>query len=317
MKLQTFVTDVIEALGGVVVPVEYALCHALIPEEYQSYFHNKTEIELSFDYEVAQENPQSEFVTFGSYILDQVLALVHQKPVHTLRFAQVDRLTLGQPLKKIKHFLKEPGDIAIKSERAVLGAWGVFQFRIVYVSDEKEEQRHQVWVDLITGHVSEAMKAKQNRIMYEEEPADTLPVPHLLDMAEGFQTAYQYAKHQAKQERANRLQDNAIEKDIDRIQTYYAELLHENEQRMARKGLKEEKKAELQAKAKAIQLERDKQLQDIKNRHNIHIDISLDHSITYFIPVLEYKVCTRFRGEQKEQTLYYNPIIKEFAVKHR
>jgi hypothetical protein len=314
MKLQTFVTDVIEALGGVVVPVEYALCQALIPEEYKSYFQNRTEIELSFDYEVAQENPQSEFVTFGSYILDQVLALANRKPVHSLRFVEVDRLSVGQPLKKIKNFLGETGDITIESERHVFGAWGVFQFRVMYVADEKEELRQQVWVDLITGHVSEEMETEQNRIVYAKEPSDTLPFPETLDMMKAFQTAYHYAVQVEEKEKDSRLQDIAFQKDIDRIQTYYDELLQENEQRAARKGLKEETKAALQAKSKAIQLERDKQLQEIKNKYDIQIDISLDHSITYFIPVLKYEVCTRFRGKQKDETLYYNPIIKQFAV---
>lgn len=79
MQLQQFVTETVENLGGMVMPVEYALCHVLIPETYASYFQNKTEHKLSFDFEVAQENPDSEFVTFGSYVLEQLLAIVRDK----------------------------------------------------------------------------------------------------------------------------------------------------------------------------------------------------------------------------------------------
>ena len=100
MQLQSFVTEVIESLGGVVIPVEYALCQVLVPDSYKEYFQNKTELELAFDFEVFEENPQSEFVTFGSYVLDQVLLLANQKAMSTLRFAEVLQLKLANPIKQ-------------------------------------------------------------------------------------------------------------------------------------------------------------------------------------------------------------------------
>ncbi|MDC3425040.1 hypothetical protein NC797_11040 [Aquibacillus sp. 3ASR75-11] len=135
MELQKFVTKVIEGFGGVVEPVEYALCQVLIPEEYKSYFQNKTELELAFDFEVAQENPQSEFVTFGSFILEQVQTIANQQAISTLRFAEVERQTLANPLKKITHFLQEEnGKINILDEINVMGVWAVFQFHITSYS---------------------------------------------------------------------------------------------------------------------------------------------------------------------------------------
>lgn len=41
MQLQQFVTETIEELGGVVIPVEYALCQVLIPKNYASFFKTR------------------------------------------------------------------------------------------------------------------------------------------------------------------------------------------------------------------------------------------------------------------------------------
>jgi hypothetical protein len=314
MQLQKFVTDVIEGIGGVIVPVEFALCQVLIPEEYKKHFQNKTELELSFDFEVAQENPDSEFVTFGSYVLDQVLAIANQRAVTTLRFAEVDRLTVADPIKKMKGILKNnDGKFIITEERPVLGVWAVFQFQIAFVSDEKVEKAKQVWINLLTGEVSETMKHEQNRIVYQEEPIYSYPVPVDINLADGFKKAYQQAKFEAESENKLRMQENQMQKDLERIDSYYKELLVENNKKADRKGSSLEKKKEILDKAKAIELERDKQIQEITDKYNGKTEIALDHGLLYFIPLLQYKVEIQHRSDKKERTLYYNPITKQIT----
>ncbi len=291
MQLQQFVTEVIEELGGVVDPVEYALCQVLIPETYASYFQNKTELELSFDFEVAQENPESEFITFGSYVFEQLLSIVQQKATSTLRFAELERLELGNPLKKLTEFLKdEPGKISILEEKPVLGAWAVFQYHLTYIADEKFQDNQQVWVNLLTNEISLDMKLEQNRIVYKQEPIYTLPLAAPINMNAALEEATKYVSDLSEQYKNEQSPKKTIEKDIDRITNYYKELLSENEKRATRKGLSEEKKAELAAKSEAIELERGKQLQEIYNKYNGHIEMNLDNGILYFIPLLQYHV---------------------------
>lgn len=313
MRLQKFVTDVIEGMGGVVQPVEYALCQVLIPEEYKSYFQDKTELELAFDFEVAQENPQSEFITFGSYILEQILAIANQTAVNSLRFAEIERRTLANPLKKITDFLHgENGKISILDEIHVMGVWAVFQFHIAFVSDEKEEGAEEVWINLLTGEQAETMKKEQNSIIYESNPLYNYPIPAELDMEKAFATAYNHVKTKTEIQQKQRIQGEQLQKDVDRIETYYQELLHENNRRTQRKGLSESKIQEITAKSKAIQVEMDKQTEEIRKKYQGQVDISIDHGIMYFVPLLQYDIEILFRSERKEQTLYYNPITKKF-----
>lgn len=313
MQLQKFVTDVIEGLGGVVIPVEYALCQVLIPEEYRSFFQGKTALELAFDFEVAQENPQSEFVTFGSYILEQVLIIANQKAVNTLRFAEVERLTLANPIKKITQFLKdENGKVTIIDESIVMGVWAVFQLHIALVSDEKVEKAEQIWVNLITGEISELMNEEQNRIIYKSAAMYHYPIPTNLNMDKAYHTAYQHALASIETQQKQRHQDQQLQKELYRIESYYKELLVENERRAMRKGLKDEKLQEIEEKSKAIELEKDKQVQEMKQKYHAKIEIVLDHGILYFVPLLQFNIDIQFRSEHKERTLYYNPITKQF-----
>lgn len=313
MQLQQFVTETIEELGGVVIPVEYALCQVLIPKNYASFFQNKTELTLAFDFEVAQENPNAEFVTFGSFFLEQLLTIVHQNATCTLRFAEIERLKLGNPLKKITEFLaNRQGKITILEEQPVLGVWAVFGYNVTFVADERIESVEQVWVNLQTNEIDLFMKQEQNRIVYKQTPLYTYPISGSIDILQALNAATKYVQslvEKQKSEQSNRL---ILEKDVERITNYYSELLAENEKRSNRKGLSEDKVKEIKTKSEAIKLERDKQLQEIYNKYNGQIELNLDNGILYFIPILEYKIEVVFRGEAKEQKLYYNPVTKSF-----
>jgi len=313
MQLQQFVTETIEELGGIVIPVEYALCQVLIPKDYASFFQNKTELTLAFDFEVAQENPNAEFVTFGSFILEQLLTIVHQNATCTLRFAEIERLKLGNPLKKITEFLaNRQGKITILEEQPVLGVWAVFGYNVTFVADERIESVEQVWVNLQTNEIDLFMKQEQNRIVYKQTPLYTYPISGSIDILQALNAATKYVQslvEKQKSEQSNRL---ILEKDIERITNYYSELLVENEKRSNRKGLSEDKVKEIKTKSEAIKLERDKQLQEIYNKYNGQIELNLDNGMLYFVPILEYKIEVVFRGDAKEQKLYYNPVTKNF-----
>ena len=313
MQLQQFVTEIIEEIGGIVEPIEYALMNVLIPEPYTAYFQNRSEMLLAFDFEVAQENPEAEFVTFGSFLLEQVLAIVEKQALSAIRFAEIDRLDIGNPLKKISEFLmNEQGRIHIEEERSVFGSWAVFNYQLSYISDEKIEKTDQVWVNLLTNEISPTMKEEQNRIVYKQELLYTYPLAVKMDLAKALDIATVFVKEEAEREKNSESKSAAYKNDVLRIKNYYMDLLIENEKRGRRSGLSKKKQDEIKAKSRAIELERDKQLKDIYNKYHEQIEIKLDNGILYLIPLLEFKVKMDFRGVNKHKLVYYNPIIKQF-----
>lgn len=315
MNLQKFVTDVIEAIGGIVIPLEYALCQVMVPESYRDLFQGRTEMGLAFDLEVAEENPQAEFVTFGSYLFEQMIALVHRHAVSTIRFADIDTPMLSGALDKIRRFLnKENGVFSLSSERIVTGVWASFAFRVAYVSDEKEEEFKQVWIDMNRGAVCEDMLQKHHLIPYVDRPTHFPPVTCPLNMASALRLAYTHVKHQAESTRRKRARQMEMEREIRRITDYYADLSEETIKRSGRKGLSEDKRQELHDKSQSIELEQQKQIREIENNYNVRAETALDHGILVMVPLLEYVVSIRNRNVQRDVKLHYNPILKQFCV---
>ena len=318
MDLQKFVMEAIEAMGGAVVQTEYALCEAIVPDQWKEIFQGRTECLLAFDFEVAEENPAAEFVTFGSYIFEQIVALVRRRPVSGIRYVDIERPTLHAPLEKIKRHLKdEAGAMQLKSERQVLGAWVEFSFRIHYVSDEKEETFEQVWINLNNGHVDEQMQAHKDFIPYAASPSpllEGLALPDTAGLSSALLTAYRHAKQLANRGLNRRMRQEELDKEFKRITDYYDDLAAEMTKRGERRGLSAEKVKELADKADAIRLEKAKQLDDIKRKYTVRSEVGLDHGLLYFAPVIAYTVEIEFRKQRKQLHLQYNPLLKQFTV---
>ncbi|MDI3257914.1 MAG: hypothetical protein QJR01_09370 [Kyrpidia sp.] len=315
MDLQKFVTSVIEAMGGIVVPVEYALCQVIIPEAYKDMFQGREELELAFDFEVAEENPRAEFVTFGSYLFDQMMALVRRHAVSTVRFADTDPPALSGALDKIRRFMTgERGVFSLRSERPVMGVWAVFSFRIGYVSDEREEEFSRVWVDLNRGVVDEDMGRLEDLIPYTDTPIHHLPVVCRIDLPSAFERAWEHVARQAERGRRQRVRQLELDRERKRIADYYEDLALEIVKRSERRGLTAEKRKELLDKAQSVELERQKQLAEIERTYNIRTETALDHGVLVMAPLLEYVVSISDRRAEREWTVYYNPILKKFTV---
>ena len=315
MNLQSFVTSVFEAIGGIVLPVEYALCEVLIPEEYKSLFQDKSELLLAFDFEVAEENPAAEFVTFGSYILDQLLEIIKSKTISTVRYIIVDKLSLSDPADKIKKYLNiNRGSIEILEEQEILAGFAALTFTTGYTVDERSEKHTEIWVDLLTGKVCEKMMECKSGIFYEEKPEGIYPVKDFVSLMSAFEAAFIKLKEIIEKTKNEYKDDDLFTNDTKRIQEYYKDLHKDNLKRMQRKGISDEKIKELQSKEITLSLEKQRQLKEIKEKYSVSVDLSLDYGIVYFMPAILYKVKITADHNEEEKQFYYNKITKEFSA---
>lgn len=313
LKLQQFTTQVIEALGGVVEPVEYGLCQVMLPEEHKELFQGKTELELSFDFEVFQENPQSEFITLGSYYLEQLLQLARERAISAIRFVEVDRLKLANPQEKIKLFLNCPGEVKITKEEKTLGAWVAFNFRVTYTFEEKWESTEKIWIDLVKGKVDPEMALKKEILFCQPHLDYKYPYIGEFDIISTLEKSYNFIQEKAEEKRLQQVNTLELNRELERIKNYYNELKAENVKKLMRKGINEKRKNDLEAKTKSIELELAKQEEEMKNKYHGRVELNLDHGLIYFIPMLTYQVETNLRGTTKETTLNYNFLLKKFS----
>ena len=71
VKIRSFVTKCLESVGAIVDFSEYDYAQVLIPDELARHFDGETYFNLAFDFDVARQHEDGEFVTYGSYFLDR------------------------------------------------------------------------------------------------------------------------------------------------------------------------------------------------------------------------------------------------------
>jgi hypothetical protein len=105
--------------------------------------------------------------------------------------------------------------------------------------------------------------------------------------------------------------DKKLGREIERITDYYEDLQEENMRRMERKGISEQRIAELKDKSASLVLERDHQIREITEKYSVKAEVYLENGIIYFIPETEYTINITDKGLAGERKLYYNHIIKD------
>ena len=292
---------------------EYALAHVLIPDKYAHRFSGKTELLLAFDYEVAQENPDAEFVTFGSEILETLLDISITEPVSDIRHVIVDRIEIANPEEKITNLLQHSvqGRFSIKlvSERPVMGIWAGFAFRTKFFSNESFEESRVIWINMITNSIDTLLP--KTTLFFEKKSIYDYPYAKIGTFSKAYELALTHMERIAKKIADDAIPEVSISRETERLQTYYEELIAENQRRLFRKGITEERQADIAQKEEALRLEMNRQINEIKDNMIPKPMITIEHGITLHIPIIELICNIEDRNTKKEQTFYYECLTKQ------
>ena len=312
MNLQQFVTEVIVSCGGMVEESGYALCFAVVPESFAFLLGGRTENWLAFDYEVALENPESEFVNFGGHIVDLCLDFALSHAVSAIRYVIVDRPVPSNPMERMrKHLsLREKMKLEILNEQIVYKPWLVLSFRYYFLSDEKQVQFRTIWMD--TGNFSRSFDMAQAVLFYHSEPVKAFPLMHPPELPVSLLKAYDSAKEEAAGIAAGLKDSGGLETDMKRIRNYYDDLeqdIHFKKHRI--KALPDEEYIkEQEHKLSLLKMERDRQLAEIMDKYTVKTEIQLDNGILCYLPVAAYQL--RMEGNVIAE-LYYNPVLRNWS----
>ncbi|GHV41004.1 hypothetical protein FACS189490_07100 [Clostridia bacterium] len=312
MTIFEFVEMTVNAMGGVIEPLEFALCAALIPEEYKDRFQGKTELLLAFDYDVAQENEGSEFVSYGSYIFDQIFEIARTGARCAHRYVNIDRLEVSEPETKIKRYLGiDAGTVKILSRDAGIGLWIVYNFSVQFIADEIREETIEVCVNLVNGKIDNSIAVRL--IPFESDSSIvTLPYFEYADSAEAYQLAASEADRLARRKPEIQSDKQEIVKETARISRYYDEMISENKHRAGRKGLSPDKLAEIADRGSSLSMEKDKQIAEITEKLTTKIFPTLENTIVCHVPQLRFMCEIRDRRDNYGKAVFFDPIFKRF-----
>ena len=311
MDVAQLVTNIIETMDGAIEFTEYALARVLLPDEYKIRFQNRTDIVLAFDYEVAEEHPEAEFITFGSETLENLIDIALNTPMSDVRYAVIDRIDVANPEERISRSLALKGrsDVAVLSKRVLMGIWSVFVFRARYISSESFEEERQIWVNMLTGMIDTVMP--NYNVFFEREALYTYPYANVCAFSDAYSTAAAHMSKLTSETAENIVSPIHVVRETERIESYYKDLIAENGHRLSRKGLTAENELAVRAKHKALLQEKERQINEIRENMIPRTSVYLAHGITIHVPVVELVCNIGGRQGNEQRTFYYECLTKQ------
>ncbi len=140
--LEQFLTDYVGAISGLVDEIEPQVYDVLLPD-------GDKPLRVAFDPEALPEHPSAQLLTFGSALLDELLANAQARGRTAVAFlddVQVSPYGLDQ---RLQRDLVLPDGVALQTVdvRPLYVTHSLFWFEITYLGDEKEQALLPVAID--------------------------------------------------------------------------------------------------------------------------------------------------------------------------
>jgi hypothetical protein len=274
--LEAFVRDYLETLGGAWDEVEPQVYDVLLPPEGSS---EGGVLRLTFDPEALPEHPGSQLASFGTPLVDRLLAdsmrrgrsarfylLGLNLNPHNLAGKLRKALTLGSGL-----------ELALGRVRALHFTQAVYWFRAEFISDQREQTLLPMGIDL--HYLREVRHLEQliDPARLAEKPAQPLPEARRAGLGAGYETAREHALPTLAalaNVRGRELAERR-ERQIERMSRYYADLRGELDEQLQRSRKAEEAAARRDERRAAIDREEQVRIAELRQKSTLRAEIRL------------------------------------------
>lgn len=313
IDLQRYFLDLFQCSGAVTEVAGFSLVEALLPEDIAAVLEVPAHVLLAFDYEVAMENPEAEFVTFGSPLLDKAILLGKNLGKAAKKYAAPEHLTVPpnmlEKVEKRVDFVRcrKPSLLSASLLRC---EYIRFDFTVRFLSDEKQEAIYPVLVDTLAAReVSYQMDwLKSIFFAAEVEPLGQIPPGSHC----GYGKAYQIAKDGLSQAVEKDLADfrqrmaGYLQGEEKRLQAYYVGTKAEISRRMSRLDAGDPRRQKLEQKMAATEADYQKRLKDVRNKFQVAVEAELDSLVVYVLPKVKLQVQVQHKTQTAVVEFFYN-----------
>lgn len=320
-SIQDFVVRTLESFGALIEQKGYALIEALVPDFLAEKFNGRNLLNLAFDYEVARENRDSEFVTFGSFILHEVTELALSKGRAVEFFIPVERLDLAP---RIEEMLRESVYFA-KCRPPRLKNWFFlehcyynFNFHCVYHSDENQEEILPVLVDMSTGRQDDEVQellCEMEKVLPAEKRQHILPQAPVISDGDAYAFACAAAKPRIsdKMERISAAQAVLKNREMARVSRFYEDTIKDLEKKLA-KTQDEKRIARIKQQIEAARADKIRRCQDVEEKYSVNAEVFLDSIVIYRLPKLHLNLEIQQKDEFFEFEVLYNTLSRKIET---
>jgi hypothetical protein len=274
--LEAFVRDYVETTGGDWEEVEPQVYDVLLPA---GPGEDREIVRVAFDPEALPEHPGAQLASFGTPLLDRLLAGAQERG-RLARFYLVGlNLTPHDLERRVRRAITlTPGlELRVEKVRPLYFAQAVYWFRAIFVSDQKEEDVVPVALDLHYGRQVRHMEALLDPARLAEEP--TLPLAEA--RRESVAAAYPAARERALRTvaalantRARELNER-LERQVARMRQYYADLREELEEQARRTAARGDDTAAFASRREALEREERLRIAELRQKNSLRIELRL------------------------------------------
>jgi hypothetical protein len=286
--LEAFLRDYAEITGGVWDEVEPQVYDLMLPGG--SAAGEPEMVRLVFDPEAIPEHPGAQLASYGTPLIDQLLA----DAVNRGRHLDVYRVGLNVPVQGMEDRLRRavtlPAGYALKVERArpMHFPQAVFWFEATFVSDQKEQDLLTVAIDLHHGRQVRHLEELLDRAHLAERPWTPMAeAPH-----PGLITAYPIARDRvvrtlsAMANTSFRELHERLDRQLERIGRYYADLRAEVEEQARKARNRDEDPAKFTARIEGLEREEQLRAAELRRKSQLKVHLRLLNLLVIHQPKL-------------------------------
>jgi hypothetical protein len=286
--LEEFLRDYAETTGGVWDEVEPQVYDLMLPGGEGA--REPEMVRLVFDPEALPEHPGAQLASYGTPLIDRLLA----DAVSRGRHLEVHRIGLNaSPLgveDRLRRTVKLPPEFTLKVERTrpLLFPQAVFWFEATFVSDQKEQDLLTVAIDVHHGRQVRHLEELLDDTHLAERPWTPLPeAPH-----PGLISAYPIARDRvvrtlsAMANTYHRELHERLDRQLERIGRYYADLHGEVEEQAARARSRGEDTAKFAARIEGLEREEQLRAGELRRKSQLKVHLRLLNLLVIHQPKL-------------------------------
>lgn len=277
--LEQFVRDYVETVDGVWDEVEPQVYDVLLPPDSPAAPASGGVLRMAFDPEALPEHPTAQLASFGTPLIDRLLAdALDRGRIAELGISGLNLAPFGLQ-ERIGRSVKLPAGCTLRVQRVrpLLFPQAVFWFQGTFVSDQKEQEIVPLGIDLHYGRQVRHLDRLLDPVRLVDRAAE--PLAEIPSMSHG--EAYRAAREQALRTvtalanlRARELHER-LGRHIERMTRYYTDLRRELEEERSRaehRGDSTEKHASRQ---QALAREEQLRIAELRQKSALHVHVRL------------------------------------------
>jgi hypothetical protein len=280
--LETFVRDYVEGIGGVWDEVEPQVYDLLIPVgegPSATAGLDREIVRIAFDPEAISEHPGSQLASFGTPLIDRLLGDAVRRgrrgQLYLIGLNLAPHDLTGRARRSIT--LPPTWSLRVARVRPLHFAQAVFWLQATFVSDRKEREILPIAIDLHSHREVRHLEQLLDHTRLADNPSIYFPEARRSSVAAAYALARERVLRTLaalSNTRAREVSDH-IERQLARMQRYYADLRGEQEQQARRAASRQEDLAKQASRRVALEREERLRVAELRQKGALRVELRL------------------------------------------